>query len=287
MADLRKATADDFGLVRELLASIGGARIEENTWRQLFVDHWNTGENYFGYVLLDGGEAVGFLGMMFSRRDFGSLNVKVCNLTSWVVKAGYRTESLKLLAPIAQMRDYLFTNFTAQKKVSFILKKFGFTEIDRYWVIIPPIVAIPAPAARRRFITDAREIERTISGKDLQIFRDHVKLRCEHAVITAGDTYCYIVFNRVNKKRIPFAQIDYISDIEVFHQNLAYMRNRIVFHAKAAAILIDERFLHNKLPRMSFRYRMPEPSPRLCRTDLDIAPAFIDNMYSELVVLGM
>lgn len=289
MGKVRKAREDDFDKVLGLLLSIGGASIDVERWKRLFTNHWNTEEDYFGYVLMDGERAVGFLGMIFSRRKIGALLLKVCNLTSWVVEEKFRTESLKLIEPIAQMNDYLITNFTAQKKVSFILKRYGFNELDKHWIIIPPIVT-PSTLVlkwRCKFITDVREIEDVVIGNDLQLFEDHKKFQCGHIVIQNNGGYCYIVYHRSCRKGLPFAYIDHISDTDFFLKHLAYLRIAVAIHARAVAIIVDERLLKKRMAALSFRRKMPGPSIKIYRCGQNVDPAMIDNMYSELVLLRM
>ena len=175
MAVVRKATAADFDKVHILLASMEGPRLAKEKWRGLFIDHWNSEEGYFGYVLVDGDEVVGFMSMLFTQRKFSSHTLKVCNLNSWVVKEKYRAEGLKMVMPLSRMKEYLLTTLTANKNVSYIFSKLGFKTLDSCWIIIPPIPTAFSlvSAFKYRFIFELSQIPCFLAGDDLKIFEDH------------------------------------------------------------------------------------------------------------------
>lgn len=290
MAEVRKAYASDFPQVLPLLRSMDGPRFDVDRWRQLFGAHGSTREDHCGYVLVDGSDIVGFLGMIFSERQMGTTKVKLCNLTSWVVHERFRAESLKLLMPLRQMNDYVVTNFTANRTVSQLsLSLFRFRELEKHWVVIPPVPtwSLVKALGRCRIITDVTEIERMIAGPDLEILADHRDVGCHHLVIESLDAYCYVVYHRARKKRIRVAHIDYISNAKVFGDAIGVARLAIAFGSRALAVVVDERLLRGWRPALSFRYAMPKPSPRIYRPARDIDPALIDTLYSELVLLGM
>jgi len=66
----------------------------------LFDLPWPVEEEHRGFILRDGGEAVGFLGTIFSRRTVGGTTCRFCNLSSWIVKESHRSSSLQLILPV-------------------------------------------------------------------------------------------------------------------------------------------------------------------------------------------
>jgi len=63
---VRKAISSDMYPVCKLLreSTLNSNWIGVNVRKRMFQDPWAGGEDYFGYVMLDGEEIVGFLGMV-------------------------------------------------------------------------------------------------------------------------------------------------------------------------------------------------------------------------------
>src|SRR6516165_11952987 len=98
MPIIRKARGDDFERVYPLLLRFKDPHLKEEHWRQLFVDHSGLQNDHFGWVLVEGGDVVGFVGTIFSQRTIRGGTVRLCNINSWIVKQEYRTHSLALYA---------------------------------------------------------------------------------------------------------------------------------------------------------------------------------------------
>lgn len=289
MAILRKATSADFEKVYALLVSMKGAAHDKETWRRLFTNHWNTDEDYCGYVLMDGEEAVGFLGMIFCRREIAGRQLKACNVTTWVVKPRYRTESLKLVMPLMRMKDYLLTNFTAREDVSFIFRKLGFKELDKGWTIIPPVPAICAIKALRRFQFSfgAEAAARLLDSGDLAILEGHRRFGCGHLVVSGKTGYCYVVYHTCARKHLPFVFIDYVSDPALFCAALGYLRLALPLRARAFGTIVGDRLLMGNIAPLSVHKAMAKPSPCIYKAPIELPPGKVDSLYSELVLLNI
>ena len=105
MATVEKASGKDFELIYPLLEQLNSSRIKKNQWEKLFISHWNSKKDNFGYFLTEKNHAVGFLGLMFSTFTVNEKEHNFCNFTSWVVKEEHRNESIKLLLPVLKMKD--------------------------------------------------------------------------------------------------------------------------------------------------------------------------------------
>src|SRR5262245_50374537 len=129
MATVEKATPAMFDDIYPLLLELDKTHSIEK-WRTIFDYQWESGEGYVGYTLVDGRKVVGFNGALFSRRIIGGREVKFCNLTSWIVKEQYRTESLRLVFPILNLKGYTFTNLTMNDRAWDVAKRLGFKNLD-------------------------------------------------------------------------------------------------------------------------------------------------------------
>ena len=140
MPTIRKAIPDDFEYVYPLFKGFQEPRPSREEFQQLFIPHWGSDESYVGFILEENGEAVGYLGTLFSLRDINGRKEKFCNLCTWIVKEEYRSEGLPLLFQVLRMKDVTVTNFTGNR-VAAILGKFDFKVLDKTLKILLPIPA--------------------------------------------------------------------------------------------------------------------------------------------------
>src|SRR5882672_8108148 len=101
---IERATSIDFDRVYPLLLDFNNSRIAQDKWRQIFNTNWNSPENYCGLLLLQGGRVEGYLGLLFSARMIKGRTEKFCNMTSWIVREGCRSQSL-LLFELLKLSD--------------------------------------------------------------------------------------------------------------------------------------------------------------------------------------
>ena len=90
MATVRKAVPGDFNKTYPLLEKFNNASLKREDWEQLFVNPWKSLEEYCGYILVEAGRVVGYLGALFSVRRIQGQEYKFCNVTSWIVEREYR-----------------------------------------------------------------------------------------------------------------------------------------------------------------------------------------------------
>lgn len=58
-----------FEEIHQLLLDFNNSDITKDDWRNLFSHSWKGDDDQYGYVLVDGGKIVGFLGTIFSERE--------------------------------------------------------------------------------------------------------------------------------------------------------------------------------------------------------------------------
>ncbi len=286
MITIRKAYPEDFDAIYPLLSEFNSLYLTKDRWEQLFVDRWNAEEGYFGYVMMDGDRAVGFLGLIFSKRIIKNKVHKFCNMTSWIVKKEYRGRSLFLLLPVLKLKTYTLTDFTPSREVYAILKKAGFQEFETHYRLIFPFPNISKLWSNCEVIFDKNIIEKKLNKKDYQIYRDNQFPHCHHLIIRSKYGECYLVMGRMVRKKFPFfiAQIYYINNLDVFRKCIGMIRFEVCFRIKVFAIYIDERFLGKK--KILFSKKMFLKEPRLYRSDA-LSKEDMDSLYSESVIFNI
>ena len=282
MTVVRQATQDDLDLIFPLFKGFAThSQVDPEDWKKIFGKLWDRQDSCCGYVLMDGKEAVGFLGTIFSQRLIKGIPRDFCNLTSWIVKPDYRSESLSLLFPLMGRKDLTLTNFTASNRVIEVLLKVGFHSLEDHFQMILPI---PLPAIGFKVHFDAEIIENTLHGDNLRIFLDHKKLHCEHILLEFQNDQCYLVLNPARKRNLPVMYVDYISNLGFFMKYIQRYTFSICRKLQVFGLMTGEHNLRGS--RFALALRVKRRHALLYRSK-DVSPENIDTLYSEIQVLGL
>ncbi|MCI0387153.1 MAG: hypothetical protein MOB07_00045 [Acidobacteria bacterium] len=289
MATVEKATPAMFDDIYPLLLELDITHSMEK-WRKIFDYQWESGEGYVGYALVDGRKVVGFNGAIFSRRMIDGREVRFCNLTSWVVREQYRTESLRLVFPILNLKGYTLTNLTMNDRAWDIAKRLGFKNLDTN---IRLIFLVPGLSASSKedppvIVSDQSRIAEILDPVDLIIFRDHLQYNCGHLVIQDKHGYSYLLYTEKTYKKyncdVPYVHIQYISNRSVFLKRLNKIKTYFLKSRKYLFLAVDERLIGNRPIPYSKVYQLK--IPRMYKSEI-LTGEQVDNLYSELVVLGL
>jgi hypothetical protein len=287
MMSIREAGATDFEKIYPLLLGFDNPFLTEEHWRQLFIDHSGCQNGHFGFILFDGEDPVGFIATIFSERTYGGENLRICNMSNWIVKNEYRAHSLRLLTKVLATGADVITNITPTAQVLKLCEKVGFTPIDKSERII-----WPSPSGLRRrgvkVLTRREEVEAALSGEQLRICRDHALPWHRHAIILSTQGDCYLMMNRSKKAingslRLPFARIHHLSNAEVFADSADCLTLAMVINHKVVAMIVEERMLCGRRIWHS-NARIGVRTAAFKSNKLNALQ--IDNLYSEVVLLN-
>lgn len=285
MIRVEKIDCANFKGIDGILTDIWATDSQEKS-RKIFEYQWERDETHCGLILVDGDRTVGFLGMIFSRRRINDKVEKFCNLTSWFVHKDYRSRAISLILPLHGMKDYTITDLTPAKNVYQIQNKLGFKDLDAAGRLLLPFGRrLFQPKYSATNLThDLAAIEKKLEGQNLKIFNDHKHYRCSHFLLTGKDRYCYIIYTKLKRKRIPYAHLHYISDPDLFALAYRDIRKSIISHSKGYFLLIDSRLVKNK--KLPLSVCLPYRAPKQYMSST-LKPEQIDNLYSELVMLNL
>jgi hypothetical protein len=89
--------------------------------------------------------------------------------------------------------------------------------MDEAVVVMPNLaVAVVWPGA---LLSEPVEIERSLKGEMLKIWKDHAKFPwLQHLVVGKPDDWCHIIFKRGEFKGLPCANVIYMSDGHAFNR---------------------------------------------------------------------
>ncbi|MBO0857525.1 MAG: hypothetical protein J2P21_03540 [Chloracidobacterium sp.] len=289
MTFVEKVTPAMFDDIFPLLLELGGDHPREK-WRKIFDYKWDSDEGYVGYALVDDRKVVGFNGAIFSRRIIDGKEARICNLTSWIVKEQYRTESLRLVFPYLRLKGYTITNLTMNDRAWEVTKRLGYKNLDTNVRLLFPVPGLSATRNEEAslILSDQSRIKETLDPVDLKIFIDHSHYDCGHLVIQSKYGYSYIIYTRKRYRKynydFPYAQIHYISDRRSFLRHLNKVKSYFLKTRKYFFLAVDERLIGNASIPYSKSYQLK--IPRMYKSDV-LCREQVDSLYSELVVLGL
>jgi RimJ/RimL family protein N-acetyltransferase len=289
MTVVEKVTSAMFDDVFPLLLELDSTYSREK-WREIFDYQWESDEGYVGYALVDDRKVVGFNGAIFSRRIIDGREARFCNLTSWVVKEQYRTESMRLVFPFLRLKGYTITNLTMNERAWEVTRRLGFKNLDTTVRIIFPVPGLSATRKEEApvIVSDQGKIAEMLDPANLKIFIDHSHYDCGHLVIQDKYGYSYIIYTRKRYRKynydFSYAHIHYISDRSGFLRRLNKIKLYFLKSRKYFFFAVDERLIGNAAIPYSKAYQLK--IPRMYKSDV-LSREQVDNLYSELVILGL
>jgi hypothetical protein len=285
MIRVEPATAAMFADVAPLLDKFDNPKITHGQWRSLFDYPWSCAESSRGFVLRDETQCVGFLGTIWSEREIGGRRERLCNLTSWITLPGYRNHSLLLLKPVLALRDCTITCHSPAPHLYPLYKKFGFSDLETHlrvilpWPSLPPRLGLGA-----RVFTDPAHIAPRLDEAERRILEAHRVPGCGHLLIEARHGSCYLVFTRTRGRRHYFSHFHYIGAPSIFVRFLDRVKLHLLAVNRTLLIMLDARLAAGlDLPHSRLA---PLAVPHVFRSS-SLAPEQIDNLYSELILLGL
>ena len=276
-------TASDLRRAAEFLHAHLNTRVSIDHWSRALDVPWEVDRPNAGFMLLDGDEVVGVQLAFYSERVLNGSRERFCNLGAWCVLPGYRLHGLRLLKAVLRQEGYHFTDLSPSGSVVGINEKLSFRFLDTATALVPNL-PWPTLPGRGRISSDPELIERTLSGPDLELYRDHAATgAAHHLVLIRDDRWCYVMFRRDRRKGLPlFASVLYVSDPALFRSMARRFARHLLIHHGALATLAEHRIVGYR-PRPSVRLRSPR---RKMFRSPSLAPSQIDYLYSELVCVS-
>lgn len=282
MTTVRKANGNDFDIVFPLFSGFAThTQVNPADWKKIFTPVWSEVDDPIGYILEDGGKTVGFLGTIFSERKINGQMHRFCNLTSWIVLPEYRNESLSLLFPLLGKKELTITNFTASNRVSEVLLKLGFKDLEDGFRIILPL---PTPGKRIKLEMDIKNIRSQLDADNQKILDDHSGLHCIHVLMTNLKSRSYLILNPAVKKHQPVFYINYLSNLELFLEYYQAFSFEICRRMNLKGIMVGDHTLKGRSLPLTLGVRRKHS---LLYRSKSVSPFDIDTLYSEIQLLGL
>lgn len=252
-------------------------------WRQLFTPRsFTSGEDYPGLVIVDEERVVGFLGTVLSDHDTSKGRVTVCNLSCWYVEPAYRQHGLKLFLNVMKLPGIAaWTNLTAAPHTYEWLHRSGYMPFVDKQTVIFPLPALFSKKEKAHFSLHFSIDE--LNPDQRPIYQQHQLPHCKHVLIKKGEKQCYCIIVVTRYKRIPLANLYYISHPDLFQEVISDIRLSLCWQLKTAYLVME-----GKSPARRIRgsYERDVFPPRMFKST-HIPKEEITLLGSELFVLGI
>jgi hypothetical protein len=261
-----------------LHAELNG-RLSPSTWAAAIQPSWQSISPNHGFMLVSENRIVGVYVAFYSRRRIGEQEENFCNLAAWCVLEAYRFHGLKLLKALLDQRGYTFTDLSPSGNVVPLNARLNFQYLDTAAALVPNL-PVPRWGSGVRIVSEPSMIDSCLKGRDLEIYRDHARApAARHLVALRGDQYCYIMFRRDRRKKLPlFASILHIGNPAFFQTIASHVYSCLLTRFGILATLIENR--QGVLPP-SLSIALRSPRPKMFRSGR-LVPSEVDYLYSEL-----
>lgn len=269
-----------FPEVYERLLRRFSPRVPRELFERAFVPRGWHDDDHYGYVLCSGGQPVGVLGTLFSRRQVDGRELQFCNLHNWYVEPDHRANSLLLMRQVLALRDCILTDLSPSGEVVAISTRLGFTRLDRSILLLPPLPWRGGAAAE--IIDLQQHPERAaelLTPAEQQIYRDHQAIDCSHHIVLSDEGRCYLVSSRQASRWLPHALIHHVSQPQIFARHHGAIRARL--HAGYYLAVCRDHLAGATIP-YSFR---TDSNHRLVRGECPAAA--VDTLYSEFALFKL
>jgi hypothetical protein len=270
----------DLPTVARFLHTHLNQRVPADAWVRALRVPWKVGAPNHGFQLRSGDQVVGVYLAFYSERVIDGRPERFCNLGAWCVLPEHRFHGPRLLKALLAQDGYHFTDLSPSGNVVAINTRLGFQQLDTATALVPNL---PWPG-RGRISGDPAVLAETLTGPELERYRDHAgAAAARHLVLRRGDRWCYVVFRKDRRKRLPlFASILHVSDPALFRELGAAFARHLLLRYGVLATLAELRVVRHR-PRWSVMLRASRS--KMFRSDR-LAAADIDYLYSELTCVA-
>ena len=236
----------------------------------------------YGNALIAGGNVVGVLLQIFSRRDAANGSVIRCNISSWCVDKEYRGYSLMLHMTSVERKEVTYVNISPAAHTRKTIEAFGFRRFAQGQMFLAPILsAVQSNIVVVAFAAQSPEAA-LLSPNEREILAEHAAMGCHSLVCLKGGLAYPFVFRpqRVVRKLIPCPQLIYCRDISEF-VSFANAIGRYLLFRTGPFCVVDAM---EHLPGLIGRFFSGRVPPRYYKGP--VRPSLGDLAYTELVILG-
>lgn len=280
---IKPILADDIDDVGRFLHENLNRRISAGAWSASLRQPWLTPPPNHGMQLFDpDGRRVGVLLALYSEQVIDGRTERFCNPHSWCVLDSHRHASLSLVLAILRQRDFQFTMFTPNPKVTQVFTGLRFKLLDSGLLYFPNL-ARPWRTAGEFVESDPDRIAQRLQGTARAEFEAHRHLPWLRFVAFGRGDEAVLAFYKPGRwKKMPCAMLGHLSDPALAARHGHLLRAHLLGQGFLVS-RIEARFLP-QAPRLALRTVRTQPKLALVR---GLADGQVRDVYSELMALDI
>lgn len=257
-------------------------RVTAAAWGRLLVPPWKADAPNHGFQLLDGERIVGVYAAVYSKREIGDEPVPFCNLAAFCVLEEYRPHSLRLVRALLGQKGYVFTDLSPSGNVIALNDRLGFRRLDTATKLVANLPALHRGGTR--VTTAAASLDRVLTGRDAEIFRDHRQApAAQHVLVERDGAHGYLIYRRDRRKRLPLFATPLYAGGDPGCLRAAWPAVAAHLLRQGLPLTLAERRVLGFTPSGPGK-ELGAPRPKMFRAK-GVGPESIDHLYSELTLV--
>jgi hypothetical protein len=170
----------------------------------------------YGYLLECNGTPVGVTLMIYSTIVVDGRPRIRCSMSSWYVKAEFRTFAAQISSSVFRQKEVTFFNVTPGRHTLRVLEARGYKQYcSGRFVALPALSAWQRGARTRRFGADL-SADKDLSAFEVQLLLDHQSYGCVSVTCSLANRRYPFVFQPRRKACLPYAYLVYCRHLEDF-----------------------------------------------------------------------
>lgn len=274
---------EDIEAVGSFLHENLNPRISARAWSDSLRQPWLTPPPNHGMQLFNAdGQRVGVLLALYSEQVIDGRTERFCNPHSWCVLDNHRHASLSLVLAVLNQRDYQFTMFTPNPKVTQVFLGLRFKPLDNGLLYFANL-ARPWRSGGEFVETDGERIAARLGSSARAEYIAHRHLPwLRFVAFGRGDEAVLAIYKPGRWKKMPCAMLGHLSDPGLAARHGHLLRAHLLSRGFLVS-RIEARFLP-QAPRLALR--TVRTQPKLARVR-GLSDGQVRDVYSELMALDI
>jgi hypothetical protein len=193
----------------------------------------------YGYLLDDGGRAVGVVLLICSLVRNGETTAPRCNPSSWYVDPAFRAYAPMLVSQAFRHKDVTFINTSPARHTWPILEAQGFARLCDGVFFAVPLLSGWSGGAKAKVIDGTQKPQVDYDPRDQAVVLEHAAHGCiTFWCATAERAYPFVFRRRFVRGIVPYAQLIYCNDVADFVRFAGPLGRRLALRA-VPFVMID------------------------------------------------
>lgn len=277
---IKKVFEHDFSKIYPLLIRFNESSLKPEDWKKIFESRSESTPDYYGYYLEDNDKAVGYIGMIFSKRLINDKKLIIANLTSWITLDEFKNHSIALLFKAMKSTADIITAFTPNDTACQIYKAMGFKNLESHHYYVFPT---PGSNQSLEMTQNSKIIHSMLDVDCAKISKEHLGFKSIQMLFYNKTEIIFFILKKQYKKSLLFMEVQFCNNWPFFEKHAGLLSYMIFLKFKSIGLILEARFIKGKISGFSYKHKLKSPR-RMYKGENGIEEN-IDVLYSELCFL--